>query len=314
MALDHANYFVVQKHSAGEYWGGSFPSYDSWQPFVIRLVTHIAAPGFFMLMGCSMVLFAQARAANGWRRRRIISHFWIRGLLLIGLQLLVVNQAWSLTPGGWNLEVYIGVLFALSGAMILSTPFVWLDNRILTMATVLLFVGTGIFFPNPAEWNSAVAAPAELIFLVPGGDLSLWSNYPVLPWLPATFLGLVLGQWLVNSRSAAYRRGMSTGISFILLFFLLRYLAAFGNIRPPADPSWIAFFNLVKYPPSLNFLLLTCGLNLILLWAILYVPGHWQSLLKPLAIFGRTPLFFLHCLSVPVPGPRKIVNSGGYIH
>lgn len=292
MALDHANYFVAQKHSAGEYWGGPFPSYDGWQPFLARLVTHIAAPGFFMLMGCSMVLFAQSRRANGWSRPRVIGHFWIRGLILVGLQLLVVNQAWALTPGGWNLNVYIGVLFALGGAMLLSSLFLWLNNHMLIIALTILLLSTGLFYPNPAQWDVFMARPVELIFILPGGDFSLWSNYPILPWLPAVFLGLVLGQWLINNPSATYKRSLVLGLVFIFLFFVLRYLAGFGNIRPSDNSSWIAFFNLVKYPPSLNFLLLTSGVNLILLWAIFSLSGNWQSYLKPLAIFGRTPLFF----------------------
>ncbi|NQU29992.1 MAG: hypothetical protein HQ525_04935, partial [Anaerolineae bacterium] len=28
MALDHANHFIAQQHSSGEYWGGSFPEYN----------------------------------------------------------------------------------------------------------------------------------------------------------------------------------------------------------------------------------------------------------------------------------------------
>ena len=66
MALDHANYFVAQRHSPGEYWGGPFPAYTSAAAFLSRLVTHPAAPGFFFLMGAGAALFAQRRAQEGW--------------------------------------------------------------------------------------------------------------------------------------------------------------------------------------------------------------------------------------------------------
>ena len=46
MALDHANFFIAQQHSPGEYWGGPFPVYDFALPFLTRLVTHFSAPGF----------------------------------------------------------------------------------------------------------------------------------------------------------------------------------------------------------------------------------------------------------------------------
>jgi uncharacterized membrane protein len=65
MALDHANHFVAQQHSTGEYWGGPFPQYGSVFAFLIRLVTHLAAPCFFFLMGISMVLFSNARRCEG---------------------------------------------------------------------------------------------------------------------------------------------------------------------------------------------------------------------------------------------------------
>ena len=98
MALDHANYFVAQAHSSGEYWGGSFPVYPTVWAFLTRLVTHLTAPGFFFLMGVGMVLFSLKRDEEGWNKTEIRRHFLLRGALLILLQLLVVNRAWELSP------------------------------------------------------------------------------------------------------------------------------------------------------------------------------------------------------------------------
>lgn len=50
MALDHANYFIAQQHSSGEYWGGPIPEFPSALAFFTRLITHYSAPGFFFLM------------------------------------------------------------------------------------------------------------------------------------------------------------------------------------------------------------------------------------------------------------------------
>lgn len=292
MALDHANHFVAQKHSTGEYWGGPFPVYDDPLAFLTRFVTHIAAPGFFFLMGVGMLLYSSARGKEGRGKWAILRHFWIRGAILIGLQLLVVNRAWELSPGGWGVDVYIGVLFALGGAMILGSLFLWLRPAYLLSLVALLFLGSELLHPDPAAWGQASNELINLLLLRPGGDASLWSNYPVLPWLELALFGIFFGHWLREDAPNAYRRGLWLGLAFLLAFAVLRLLDGFGNVRPRAGDRWIDFLNVVKYPPSMTFTLLTTGLNLIALAAFARL-GEWRpALLRPLAVFGRSPLFF----------------------
>ena len=190
MALDHANYFVAQKHPPGEHWGGNFPDYQDALSFLTRLVTHLSAPGFFFLMGVGMFLFASSRRKKGWDDWKIIGHFAIRGLLLIVVQLWVVNPAWKLGPGTFP-EIYIGVLIALGGTMILASITLLLNAGWWLTLSLLLFVGMELIHPQPEQWG--LANPWGLISFYSGGNLSLWSNYPVLPWLE---LVLFLGQFL----------------------------------------------------------------------------------------------------------------------
>ena len=289
MALDHANHFIAQKHSAGEYWGGSFPAYHDVLPFLTRLVTHLAAPGFFLLMGAGMVLFACARRQAAWSRRSISRQLVLRGGLLIALQFLLVNRAWELSPGGWEPEIYVGVLFALGGTMILGALLLWLQPRILLVVTVVLVLGTEILTPTPGRWAEEFSTLSRLL-LVPGGDLRLWVNYPILPWLELVVFGMIYGHWLVNDPRVASRRALLCGAIFILISVALRGLDRFGNIRPRAGNLWIDFFNLVKYPPSIAFSLLTTGVNLAILGLLSRIKS--QRFLRPLVVFGRVPLFF----------------------
>ncbi|MGD8864584.1 MAG: heparan-alpha-glucosaminide N-acetyltransferase domain-containing protein, partial [Anaerolineales bacterium] len=112
MALDHANYFIAQRHPSGEHWGGPFPSYDDPIAFLTRFVTHLSAPGFFFLMGMGMMLFAERRAGRGWPRQKIRRHLALRGLILIVLQFVIVNPIWKISPIPFP-DWYQGVLVAL---------------------------------------------------------------------------------------------------------------------------------------------------------------------------------------------------------
>ncbi|UCC75447.1 MAG: DUF1624 domain-containing protein [Anaerolineales bacterium] len=295
MAIDHANIFVAQKHSPGEYWGGSFPVYYDALAFLTRLVTHPCAPGFFLLMGVGMVLFARSRRAQGWSEGNILGHLWVRGALLVALQLLVVNRAWASSPGGWPPKVYIGVLFALGGSMILGSLLLrWRPTRLLLL-TLVLFAGTELLHPDPSMWARIPISGVNrinLLLMRPGGDTRLWSNYPVLPWLELVTFGMVFGHWLLEDARRASDRAWKIGLALLVVFVAVRYVDGFGNIRPRAGNSWIDFLNVVKYPPSMVFTLLTTGVNLILLALLARATGIWQRLVQPLAVFGQVPLLF----------------------
>jgi uncharacterized membrane protein len=292
MALDHANYFIAHKHPPGELWDGVFPVYYDTLTFLTRLVTHLAPPGFFFLMGAGMLLFAHSRRERGWGRWAIIRHFLIRGGVLIALQFLVVNRAWELSPEGWGLSIYVGVLCALGGTMILGSLLLWLRPVYLLGITLLLFVGTELLHPGLGMWNSVSHDPLNVILLRSGGDANLWSNYPVLPWLELVCFGLVFGRWLVDNPRRAFGRAWKLGLLFLLSFVVIRYLDGFGNIRPRMGNSWIDLLNPVKYPPSMTFSLMTTGVNLILLWLFSRAGEGIRRLLRPLVVFGQAPLFF----------------------
>ena len=84
-------------------------------------------------MGVGMVLFANSRRERGWSTLDLLKHFWIRGGLLIALQLLIVNRAWEMSPGGWGINIYIGVLVALGGSMIIGSLLLGLKPKYLIL-------------------------------------------------------------------------------------------------------------------------------------------------------------------------------------
>lgn len=123
MAIDHVAYFIMRVHPS-EYWGRPIPVYTAAVAFLTRAITHPCAPGFFFLMGTSVVLLAESRQRAGWDDRRIRSFLVKRGLILIGIELLFLNFAWLIgglrglagsveSPGGDRIPgfVHFGIRF-----------------------------------------------------------------------------------------------------------------------------------------------------------------------------------------------------------
>jgi uncharacterized membrane protein len=174
--------------------------------------------------------------------------------------------------------------------MMLGGALVWLGPEVLLGLTLTLLIGTELLTPAPAMWNQAFPLLQRLL-LVPGGA-RLWVNYPILPWLELVTFGMAFGHWLVDDAQRPLTRAIRLGLAFILLFLMLRILDGFGNLRPRAGNTWIDFLNVVKYPPSISFSLLTMGTNLIILGLLARAGRRLRSVLRPLRVFGRVPLFF----------------------
>jgi uncharacterized membrane protein len=296
MALDHANHFIAQQHSSGEYWGGYFPTYSDALPFLTRFVTHFCAPGFSFLMGIGMMLLAESRRRQGWSMGKVRRFLIVRGLVLITLQFLIVNRAWELSPSGWEVETYIGVLFALGGGMILGSFLLSLSRPWLLgigLAVVLLFEW---LTPSPEMWVqfqvSGIADRLNWWLLRTGGDAVVWSNYPVFQWFEFVVFGLFFGRWIIEDKSQPFRSAWKIGVALLLGFLLIRGLDGFGNIRPRPGDSWIDWLNVVKYPPSISFSFLTIGVNLFLLSGLDRLARSRPTWLRPLVWLGQAPLFF----------------------
>ncbi len=111
------------------------PQYDSAISLLLRAVTHLCAPGFFLLMGVGIAFFIAGRIREGWGNWRIARVFLIRGFLLIGFQQFLENPAWDLGSlgiatgaftsrggpilgGGASVTFYLGVLYGLGSTMV----------------------------------------------------------------------------------------------------------------------------------------------------------------------------------------------------
>jgi hypothetical protein len=98
------------------------------------------------------------------------------------------------------------------------------------------------------------------------------------------------------------------GLGLILAFFLIRGINVYGDPQPWSNRipgmTVLSFLRCTKYPPSLDFLLMTLGPAILLLSRldrIKFAPTN------PLIVFGRVPLFYflvhlfvIHVLAIPL--------------
>jgi uncharacterized membrane protein len=123
----------------------------------------------------------------------------------------------------------------------------------------------------------------------------------LLPWLGVIALGFGLAPWLVGAQRDD-RRILLAGAILIGAFVVLRLSNVYGNevdwVADPRGPLWslLGALNVQKYPPSLQFLLMTLGPMLVLLVLLERIAGRG---LEPLAVFGRVPLF-VYLIHVPL--------------
>jgi len=254
MAIDHASYFIARVHSA-EFWGIALPVYPNALWFWTRWITHLCAPGFFFLMGIGMALLIDARRQAGWEEGRITRFFVIRGLLLIFLQLFVEDPAWILghlsgntgvmvirggVPGGGTQGlIYLGVLFALGGVMIFWGFMRRVPLGFIGLISLVAVLVTQFVTPGPDQ--TATLYPPLLRLLMVPGRTNLWLiPYPVVPWLGATGLGLLFGEFMKRDTHRAARLAGWTGLGFLVLFVIVRITGGFGTLNEVAA-GWMGF-------------------------------------------------------------------------
>jgi uncharacterized membrane protein len=305
MAVDHVSYFVAKNHYY-EFWGIAPPRFPDAVSFFTRFITQICAPGFFFMMGAGMVLLWNSRQRLEWTESRITRFFLIRGLILILLQFNLENPAWligmfsdksqslssmAIPGGGEKVFFHFGVLYALGMSMIIWALLRRFRTSIILAISIASLLLTQILTPT-AENAERLYSPILRMLLIPGRTGVMQVLYPIVPWLGFTGLGIVFAKKLASDRKRILRWSLWGGLTSLLLFGIVRALGSFGNFHAPQDSNVISFLNVTKYPPSLTFILLTFGLNGLLLFFSAKFETGLEKRTKPLLVFGQTALFF----------------------
>lgn len=301
MALDHASFFIARVHPA-ETWAAPPPYYADAAAFVTRWLTHLCAPGFFLLMGIGMVLFADSRRAAGWAPWRVTRYLATRGFVLLVVQHVLENPAWLLGivsaapgveqamgavpgPGGETMASF-AVLSALGFAMIVGSVMWRAPGWAILLAVLLLTRIPDLFALPPSAALDPQPFWKQLLF-VPGATGVVQVMYPWVIWLFPMLGGLSIARRLTGEPTQVSALLWPAGVFLLVLFALMRWLGI-GDAHA-MGPGVIGWLTVTKYPPSHAFFAITLGSDLLLLAALMRWPVRWMA---PLEVFGRTPFFF----------------------
>ena len=300
MALDHASLMVGRMHFS-EFWGVEFTTYPDIFWWLTRFVSHLCAPGFFLLMGMSIYLFSEKRMKAGWSASQIRNYFLKRGSLILVLMLFLELPAFAIQgisnqvpsqdimPGQYNGGfMFPGtVLFGLGLCMLIGA-FLWKWSKKTWLRITLLCFALSAVVIGQVNPDQAFH-PLLHMTIIPGMSDGALSMYPIIPWLGIMTFGLYCAKLMKEQPATFFRTSLRMGLAFLALFFLIRSFGL-GNFQKGDYHDWISYFTLIKYPPSFAFALFTCGIHLILL--NIFTRSFGRPWLRPVLIFGQTAMFF----------------------
>jgi len=304
MALDHTRDFFSN---------ATVPATDPTRSYPIlfftRWITHLCAPGFVALAGTSVYLFRQ----RGWTKEQTAKRLLSRGVWLIFLELAVVSPGLFFT---YHFH-FLQVIYAIGGSMIVLAALQYLPTRWVAIYGLLV-----VFLHNMTDkfdMTTIAGAWAWKLLLVPGdferhGQLWALALYPLIPWSGVMALGYAFGAVVAMPAEKRRKRCVQLGLAALAVFAELRFTHAYGDPIPfvhlkTFTQSTMSFFNVTKYPPSLEFVCVTLGV-LLLLFALF----DWmlerkilQKAMDVVEVYGRVPFFYyilhfysLHILAVVV--------------
>ena len=278
MALDHVRDYVTNQRFRPEDLSRSTAGL-----FATRWVTHFCAPGFSLLAGVGIGLYLQRRHSATQASRFL----WTRGLWLVLLDLTV--SAIGFQFGFHLIPAFALVLWALGWSMVVMAAAVYLPKRAILIAAVAMIAGHNLF-------DGVQAGPLWTFLHVPGFMIPgvLFIGYPLVPWVAVMALGYVLAD-VYRWETARRRRFLvQVGLAATTLFVVIRLANGYGDPVPwSAQRSGAltvaSFFNTTKYPPSLDYLLMTLGPIML---ALGLVEGARGVIANWLTVYGRVPLFY----------------------
>ena len=191
------------------------------------------------------------------------------------VEILIVStlgtfSPWGIAGAGGRVFISMQVIWAIGASMIVLSGLQWLGRRACFALGVAIVAGHNLLDPIwPAskladqQWPLWVALHSQMAIQV--GPFLFRFAYPLLAWIGVMALGFGISG--VFELPAARRNTilLRAGVALTAGFLLVRAIVSYGDSNPwqmqPAGmtATVMDFLNTTKYPPSLDYLLMTLG-------------------------------------------------------
>ncbi|MGD9967805.1 MAG: DUF1624 domain-containing protein [Hyphomonadaceae bacterium] len=299
MALDHVRDYFFLNGGLGS--NPLDPATTTPWLYTTRWITHLCAPTFVFLSGVSAYL----QLAKGKTLAQLSRFLFARGLWLIFLEVTVLSFGWSF---GFPYAFFLQVIWAIGWSMLALAGLIWLPRAVVLAIGIAIIGGHNLL--DPIDARELGALQLLWTFLHDGGPIFVGEQpigliaYPVLAWIGIIALGFGLGAIFAEAPAKRDRIMVTLGIVMLVTFLLLRGFGLYGDPTFATGPEAIArdwreqttfgaalmvFLDVQKYPPSLQFTLVTLGIVFAIFPLLSRLPGVMRSVLNT---FGAVPFFF----------------------
>ena len=312
MMLDHTRDYI---HSGALLFDPLDLSKTTVWLFLTRWITHYCAPVFVFLAGTGAYL----QFARGKSKKELSRFLITRGLWLIFLEVTVVRAAafFNLDP---RFLLLLQVIWVIGFSMIVLAALIHLPLPVVGAFGVLMIFVHNYFdrFPvtpwqGPQSPVPSWGAKLWMLFHQPGifpigskfPSPFVFVLYPLIPWIGVMAGGYAFGSLYKKDAAMRKRWLLIIGSAAVALFVIIRAFDRYGEPQHWSHQkntlfTILSFINTTKYPPSLDYLLMTLGPAIIGLY--FFEPGRaaiataTQSIgpwvRKFFVTFGSVPLFF----------------------
>jgi len=291
MAIDHIRDFIAQ--SAQQFLPTDLARTTP-ALFFTRWITHFCAPVFLLTSGLGAYLWmTRGRHSKGELSRLLVTRgLWLVLLEVTLLRLIMFSQvSYTANP------VLLIILWAIGLSMIALAALIYLPMPALASVSIAIIAFHNLLAGIPAERFGRAAWIWDILYqrgVIAVGSVRFRPAYPVLPWIAIMASGYCLGRAFEWDSDRRLRFLVRLGLVLTAGFVVVRFINLYGDPAPwsrQATPAFtlLSFLNVTKYPPSLDFLLMTLGPALV---AMAWLERFQFRSTNPLVVFGRVPFFY----------------------